>query len=48
MMKTEDLIRVVDRELDSLRYRAPKIRRPEDERCELYEAGNFRERFKED
>lgn len=29
-------------------HRAPKIRRPEDERCELYEAGNFRERFKED
>lgn len=25
--------------------RAPKIRRSHDERCELYEAGDFRKRF---
>lgn len=29
-------------------HRAPCIRRPEDERCELFEPGDFRERFKED
>ena len=26
-------------------HRAPEIRRPEDERCELYEAGNFKTRY---
>ena len=26
-------------------HRAPRIRRPEDSRCELYEAGNFATRF---
>ncbi len=28
-----------------LGHRAPKIRRVEDERCELYEAGDFRNRY---
>ena len=26
-------------------HRAPKIRRPEDSRCELYEAGDFATRY---
>ena len=28
--------------------RSPEIRRPEYERCELYEPGDFKTRFKED
>lgn len=31
-----------------LGHRAPRIRRPEDGRCELYCPGKFSERFKED
>lgn len=28
-------------------HRAPSIRRPQDERCELYEAGDFATRYRE-
>ena len=28
------------------RHRAPRIRRPQDERCELYEPGNFAARYR--
>lgn len=27
-------------------HRAPRIRRPQDERCELYEPGNFAARYR--
>lgn len=34
--------------LDDCGIRSPEIRRPEYERCELYEPGDFKTRFKED